>query len=40
MMKIETVNNKEIVISINHYKYIKKTKILFVSEMFRENGNI
>ena len=27
MMKIETVNNKEIVISIDHYKYIKKTKI-------------
>ena len=27
MMKIETVNNKEIVISIDHHKYIKKTKI-------------
>lgn len=27
MMKIETVNNKDIVISIDHHKYIKKTKI-------------
>ena len=27
MMKIETINNKEILISINHHKYIKKTKI-------------
>lgn len=27
MLKIETVNNKEIVISIDHHKYIKKTKI-------------
>ena len=26
MMKIETVNNKEIVISIDHHKYIKKNK--------------
>ena len=26
-MKIETVNNKDIVISIDHHKYIKKTKI-------------
>ena len=27
MLKIETVNNKEIVISIDYHKYIKKTKI-------------
>ena len=27
MMKIKTVNNKDIVISIDHHKYIKKTKI-------------
>ncbi len=26
-MKIETVNNKDIEISINHHKYIKKIKI-------------
>ena len=29
MMKIETVNNKEIVISIDHHKYIKKQKYHF-----------
>ena len=29
MMKIETVNNKDIVISIDHHKYIKKQKYHF-----------
>lgn len=28
-MKIETVNNKDIEISINHHKYIKKQKYHF-----------